>query len=116
MIEIPVYSSVSARYSLDISLNGVVFTLRFDWNTRDEAWTMDIVDNTPADILTGVKLVPNYLLVKQYAMRPGMPEGDFYLLDTSTIKLDKIVTYDNFGDRYRLMFLTPDEVLAGGYI
>lgn len=115
MTLIPVYSAVSARYYLEIVLAGEVFTLRFDWNTRDESWAMDIVANSGADILTGIKLVPNYVLTKQYSMIPGMPAGDFYLLDDSNVSTNGLVTFENFGDRYKLYFATADEIAAEGW-
>jgi len=110
MTEIPVYADVSARYSMEIVLNGLVYVLRFNWNSRDSAWYMDIVSNAGVDILAGVKLVPQYLLLKQYSMLTGMPSGDFWLWDTELNSQTSNLSYDNFGSRYRLIFLTPAEV------
>lgn len=113
MIIIPVFQDRSARYSFDIELNGTVFHLVFNWNSREESWYMNIQNAEEVDILDGVKLVPSYSLLKQYKAYENLPKGEFILWDIEQNPAGSNVTFDNYGKRYQLLFFTDEEILAG---
>jgi hypothetical protein len=105
MITIPVYPQVSARWITSIELDGIQYTLRFDWSTRESLWYMDILDLDGNAILTSICLLPSYYLLAQYIGVPNIPPGEFILLDEESNIDTAIVTYDNLGDRFKLNYL-----------
>lgn len=113
MIILPTFQSQSARFSYDIELNGEIFHLKFSWNSREESWYMDIQDQNEVNILTGIKLVINYFLLEQYKAYENLPKGDFKLWDIQLDPTTGGLTFDNFGRRYQLFFLTDDELDTG---
>jgi hypothetical protein len=114
MTVIPIYQQVSSKYTIDIELNGVLFTLLFYWNSRDTAWYMSIYSGE-VPILTGIKLVPQYLLLNQYRSLPNLPNGDFFIVDNDKSGGQGSITYDNIGldSRFSLVFLTSEELENG---
>jgi hypothetical protein len=111
MVIIPTFQSTSSRYTIEVELNNVPFNLAFHWNARDAAWYMDISDANDILLLAGIKLVLNYALLNQYNYLEGLPDGEFFVSDTNTDNpYSEELTYDNFGDRYQLIFITNDEL------
>jgi hypothetical protein len=109
MLIIPTFQQTSSKYNLDIELTGKLYNLGFSWNTREEAWYMCIsLEDTI--LISGIKLVPNYLLLYQYESLPNLPEGDFFIVDNDQDLDSSDITYDNFGIRYQLVFLTTEEL------
>lgn len=113
MIIIPTFQDRTARYTIEIELAGTPYNLFFSWNTREESWYMNIRDSEETPILTGIKLVPVYLLLEQYRAYENLPAGDFILWDLNQDSTDDNVTFDNFGERYQLLFFSDDEIEAG---
>ena len=113
MISIPVMQNVSARYKLDMNFNSTTFNLAFYWSTREATWYMDLMDSNSNAILMGIKLVPSIVLLRQYPFVRIILGGDFYLLDLSASPQTSDLTYDNFGNRYILNYLTEAELISG---
>lgn len=113
MTVIPTFQNRSARYGFDIELGDKVFHLIFSWNDRDECWYMDIQDSEENNILNGIKLTPNYQLLKQYKAFSNLPDGEFILWDLKQEAASSDVNFDTFGTRYQLIFLTTAEIIAG---
>lgn len=111
MIVIQTFQDVSADFSQTISLDDIPFTLRMTWNTRIESWFMDILDKDKNNILLGIRLVPNYLLIKDYS-QTELPPGDFYLWDSENTPSDFNVTFDTLGRRYILLYVTKGEMVS----
>jgi len=110
--QLPVFGSSSARYFYNISLDKEIFTLYFHWNSRESAWYMDIKQpDGDTTILAGIKLVPDYRLLKQYKAVEGIPKGDFILKDVQNKPDDEQLTYENFGTRYVLLYYEEGEVI-----
>jgi hypothetical protein len=113
MITIPTYQQVSSRYVVDVDLNGIMYSLQFLWNTRDNAWYMDIYLQDTV-VLSGIKIVPNYALLYQYQGTPNIPAGEFFVVDTDENNpYSEDITFENFGVRYILTFATTEEILNG---
>ena len=55
-----------AAYNFQVTLDNVVYTLKFDYNERNDHWSFSIstADNDP--IIEGIKLVFNVNLIEQY--------------------------------------------------
>lgn len=73
--------------SVDVTLDGVPFTLTLLWNDRAQYWKLSIAlpDGTP--ILSGVKMVQNYPLTGRYR-DARLPKGDFGFMNYHTLRPD----------------------------
>lgn len=116
MIILPTFQTSSPRYKYHISLDGIIYYLNFNWNTRESAWYMDIANSSETLILAGIKLVPDYRLLKQYKAIEGLPAGDFLLVDSKQDDQNSQVTFDNFGDRYVLMYVEESDLGSAGVL
>ena len=114
MFLVPTFQNVSTRYIITTDLNGSAFRLRFHWNSREAAWYMDILNTDDVLILSGIKLVVNYSLIRQYPAIQELPKGEFILFDLEANDQTGGVTIENFGRRYQLLFFTDEEIEAGG--
>lgn len=111
MDKIPVFNAISSKWKQSIVLADLLIDLEVHWNSRSEAFYMDIIDSENDYALTGVKLVPDWLLIRQF--RAYMPNllGDFIVVKIDDTVEDRI-TYDNFGIGYILYFYNFDEAEA----
>lgn len=111
MIKIPVFQESSSKFNMSMVLEDLLISLYIYWNSRSNAWYMDITDTENNLQLIGVKLVPNWLLIRQF--RAYMPNlrGDFIVIKTDVTVEDR-VTYDNLNNGYTLYFYDRDEAEA----
>jgi len=80
MIEIPVNTS-DPRVILTCTLDGVSYRLRFVWNSREEAWEMDLLTDTERTLIAGMKILPGWVPNRNYVVA-NMPPGKFIVVDT----------------------------------
>jgi hypothetical protein len=64
----------------EITLENVVFSFTFSWNSYGSFWTLSIFDRDLNPIVLGVRLVLNYELLKMHP-RVTMPKGELYVVD-----------------------------------
>lgn len=107
---VPTFQSTSASYTIEANLNNEAFKLNFTWNQRESSWYMDILDIDENHILSGIKLVSSYLLIRQYNAIPNLPKGDFYIVDLNDDPDTGNVSFDEFGKRFQLIFYTEEEL------
>lgn len=112
MVVLPFFQDRSSRFAYDIELAGELFRLYFSWNARETAWYMDIQDQNENNILTGIKMVPNYRLLEQYRAYAALPDGDFVVWDLNQNPITGGITFDNMGKRYQLLFFSSEEIGA----
>jgi len=110
MVILPTFQNQSARFVYDIQLGDELFRLRFSWNARETSWYMNIQNQNEENIFTGIKLIPNYQLLRQYRSYAELPDGDFLLWDLEQNPITGEITFDNFGRRYQLLFFTREEI------
>jgi hypothetical protein len=119
MISIPFSQNVSSKFYFTIALeNDGVFTLSFFFNTRDNAWFMDILNSVGDTVLlAGVRLSVGYFLLQQYHGTEGLPKGDFIVYDELAANLTNTETsedlsFDNIGidQRFTLLYVTEAEL------
>lgn len=79
IIELPV-TGLSPSYKFRITLEGVVYTLRFKWNQRKELWVFDIANEQDENILVGVPVLTNVNIVGGIC-KLDMPPGLFTAID-----------------------------------
>lgn len=110
---IPVYNKVSARYTFSVDLEGTLYTLYFNFSDRESYWYMDIYSaDGETLILARIKMVPGYLLLKQYRAVLNVPVGDFVLNDVQGDLMTEEMTFDSFGSRYELLYIESSEVIS----
>ena len=72
-------------YTYSASLENKPFNFRFAWNERSLAWHMDLAAEDGAPVLLGLKLVPDFAMVFDYALQAAGLTG-FFVLTASNEK------------------------------
>jgi len=93
-------------FTQEATLDNIPYRLTFNWNTRGEYWTISIADRDEVKLISGIKLVMNYGLIRRYPGR-GQPPGEFIVIDPSQ-QLEKAGRND-FQDKVSLVYLSEDE-------
>lgn len=93
------------NYRVSTDLAGTQFILDARWNTRSEAWYLDILVEDETPIVRGVKVVLGALLGVTN-VDPAFPAGTFLASDTSGQGLD--ATLDDLGTRVIVLFFPDD--------
>lgn len=104
-----------------ITLDGVNYIMRFDYNQREERWYMSLYSDAGAALALGVKVVCNFPLLMRYAGREGYPQGMIVAIDLSGER-GRSPTLAELGRRVKLHYITAvkdtpintDALLGGG--
>ena len=108
MIQLQVFNTLSADFEQQLALGAITVTLRLTWNSRSEFWMLSVVDANDRRVYA-VKLVPNYLLLRQHkALFPLV--GDILLVREDP-QAGEYPTFENLGTAFNLYFLNEEEVL-----
>ena len=94
-----------ANYDQTVELDGVAYTLKFRYNGRDSAWYLSIHDAT-GPLRCGLKLVPNYALLRSLAASERRPLGDLIALDSRAVPLPPAMA--ELGTVVKLVYLGVD--------
>ena len=105
VLEIPTRIDISV-YSFTIELDGVVYSLVFNYNLRSSHWYFSIYDIDGNPLREGIKLVANWALLLQWVQQ-GRPDGEMIVANPSN---DDDPNRDTFGSQAVLCY---DE---GGHI
>jgi len=70
-------------YNLRTKLDNTDYTLRFAWNQRLERWSMDILSIQDIVLVSGIKLVSNWPLLRYYQWDLRVPQGEVMAVDLS---------------------------------
>jgi hypothetical protein len=95
---------------MDVQLDRRLFTLRADYNTRMDTWTLDLIDGDGERLLSGARVV------KDYPLLPGwrderFPQGQLFAVSPSS-QVNNDPCRDAFtGEqpRFRLVYVEPEE-------
>lgn len=109
MLQIPI-KVTSPDFSFPIELDGSTWVLRFRWNHRMEQWRMDVFDAEGNALVRSVGVVIDTPLLNRFAYLGNLPSGILAARDTSGGRLD--ATYEDFGTRVQLFYMTADELKA----
>lgn len=102
--EIPLLAGVPDQL-VDVTIVEQPYTFRILWNVRFEYWSLTIRERDGSDILTNVKMVPNYPLTARFRLLPL--EGDFYFLHRAGLAYRP--TFDDIGaNTYGLYYYDPE--------
>lgn len=105
IFKIPLRTDLT-HYEFSITLDGVAYLLELRWNTREEAWYLDIRLEDKTDVVTGIKVVLGFPLGRrsQHAKRPP---GILLALDTSGRDIEPGIS--DLGGRVELLYLDKAE-------
>lgn len=92
-----------------VTLDGVIFVLEFNWNALNEFWTMAIFDRDLNPLIYGIKIVPNYPLLMQYTFI-GKPAGEI-ICQNIVGGTDEIRRFD-MSQRFELVYYSEGELQA----
>lgn len=90
-----------------ITLSGTIFVLRFNWNSLNEFWSMDIQNRDEEPIIMGIKIVPNYPLLAQYTDN-NLPSGEI-VCQNIVRSPDGIGRFD-IGQKFLLVYYEEGEL------
>lgn len=90
--------------TVDVTIDNQPYTLRALWNERFGYWSLSVNERDGGPILTNIKMVNNYPLVKRFARLPIA--GDLYFVSRSG-KIDR-PTFEDVGGDYGLFYYDPE--------
>ena len=94
-------------FSLQVSLDDVVYTLTFRWNDRLSAWFMDIGnEDTSVTYSSGLRVVVGYPMAANSAGR--LPPGALIFVDMQGTDADPGI--DELGQRVQLLYFSVVEL------
>jgi hypothetical protein len=97
-------------YSQLIDLDGTTYSIVLRWNTREEAWYLDIDEQDGTGIVRGQKILPLVNLSSRWA-DSRMPPG---ILFVDAVNSDARPGRDSlFDGDVALVYITEDEVENG---
>jgi hypothetical protein len=105
-IEIPVATD-TPLYTQRITLDGVEYVFKFDWNDRESRWYFGLfaIDETP--IVTGIKVVANWPLLRRFTAEK-VPPGVLVAVDLSPERGES-PTFTELGFRVRLLYYPKND-------
>lgn len=99
----------SAWHEQSISVSGDLIQIVFKFNTRDDSWYIDLLEDTGEGILYGIKVMPNQSLTGRYSYLDSLPSGNLWCLrvknDFSPINRNNL----GIGEAYSLFWLSEEE-------
>lgn len=96
-----------AAFRESVSLDGEIFILEFQYNTRGDYWSLFVYSKEGTPLLMGVKIVIDFELIQRYGTR-NLPAGEIYGIDV-TETVEKIGRRDLL-DLVELVYLTEAEL------
>jgi hypothetical protein len=101
IFEIPLPQTNGREFTLQTSLFGVRYQLRFFWNFRDSSWSVDLIGPDAVPIMQGGRVTLNYDVMAQVTDN-RKPPGYLMFIDTSSRFLPPGV--NDLGQRVRLTY------------
>lgn len=90
---------------IQIALDGVTYGMRFRYNTRMDAWFLDLSDEEGVPILSGRRIVVDWPLLERRSR--AVPPGHLYAFDTTLRQQDP--GRDDLGTRVLLLYIDESE-------
>ncbi len=103
---IPVFPG-EPLYKERVRLEGKDYSFKFDWNNREQRFYMSIRDLEETPLLTGIKIISNWLLLANHHFNPDLPPGQLIAIDLESG--GEPPTFRDFGTRVRLFYYASDE-------
>lgn len=103
---IPTPDSTEPRRRQRTEIEGREYVFVFDWNAREAKWSLSLYDQDESAIVTGIKLVIDFPLIRTVSDSRA-PSGDLFV--TSDGNEDP--TLDTLKD-FVLVYITQEEIDA----
>jgi len=97
------------QFSQQVSLDGVVYTLDFFYNTREDSWYLSILDVELTPIISARKMVADWPIMWR-SRSASKPPGELWVIDESGAGLDPSLS--DLGDRVKLLYADESEQSA----
>lgn len=106
MAKIIIPFSEFPAFTQEIVLDNIPYRFTFNWNTRDTYWILSVADRDEVKLISGIKLVMDYGLIRRYPGR-NLPPGELIVIDPSG-EIER-AERDDFQDKVNLIYITEDE-------
>lgn len=103
-LRIPLTPGVADQV-LSIVLDGNPYKVRVIWNEREGYFALSLLQADDTPILTNVKMVKNYPLIRRFA-NPFAPPGEFYFVQDSGSTPRPL--FSELGTNYKLYYKSVD--------
>lgn len=98
--------------ALEATLDDIVYYIVINWNESGQAWEMGVRNSAYRLLLTGVRMVPEFPLLRQFKYAE-IPPGELVIHDYTLTKSQR-VPRDGFQlGRYQLVYYTAEDLLFG---
>ena len=88
-----------------ITLAGINYQIKLQWNNINKTWVLDLINAATSEvILTGIPLVANTNLLRQYGY---LNLGGSLVAQTDN-NVNVAPTYENLGDTGKVYFITNE--------
>lgn len=106
VIQLPLRTDLT-HYDFGITLDGVAYNFELRWNTRDEAWFLDLRLESGEAVYTGIRVVINWPLALR-CRHESHPPGQLLAVDTSGKDAEPGI--DDFGSRVLLLYYDAAQI------
>lgn len=97
----------ASQWKEQITLTGELFVFWFKWNALNAFWSMEIYNSSEEPLILGIKLVPSYPLIGNYAVF-GLPQGEI-ICQNIVGTLSEIGRFD-MSQKFELVYYEPGEL------
>jgi len=98
--------------AIEANLDDLIYYVVINWNESGQAWEMGIRDSAYRMLVSGIRMVPEFPLLRQFKY-PEVPPGDLLIHDY-TLTHNTRIPRDGFAlGRYELVYYTRDDILTG---
>lgn len=108
ILEIPTFTDPS-NYTEEVELDEAVFVLSFNFNSRDDRWYLDVLDQNDNQLRSSIRLVSGFPLFARWQIR-GRPDGELTMIDPSGQDIEAGI--DNIGIEVFLTYIEGVTVLS----
>lgn len=105
-LELPILRGVAAQ-TFTVTLDGRPFTFELDWIGRLGRWVFSLSTASGVSLVRCKGLVLGADLLRQIRYNPLAPQGVLFCQDQ--LHLDVDPTFENFGDRVKLLYLSLED-------
>jgi len=96
-----------AKWQEQIELDRIIYILEFTWNALNEFWTMNIYNRNEEPLILGIKIVPNFPLLKAYTVF-GKPEGE--IICQNIINSPDTISRFDMSQKFELVYYSTQEL------
>jgi len=95
-------------YTQRVRLEGKDYVFKLDWSLREERYYLSIFDLDDTPIKVGIKVVPNWPLLRRHRTAL-LPPGELFAFDLAETEAPEPPTLEDFGTRVELYYFASDE-------